>query len=349
MLNVLTFDPGIKKKRYVTAPAKGEEVITHRITGIPENNCYLNLIRRTVIAVLANHGFITRELLVDQDKRIAVLLSLPEDIIRNEADILGFPKFVAFGMADLMSLEPVDKKGRPLRLNQVIYDESAWNMAYKGQMVAEKSRELRKAIYELLMKDCNMKKIIRLSNAVWMEPKEGDFSTIYSHAYVPLSDWEKYHTYLVEVSTHAKCIQNLKQKITVVREAFYGDNRFVKRGNNSRNIIDRSELMSLTNRLMLRTMRVSLKKSGLNSIWEKIRRDPLEYSFSYQCPDTNMRPRTRILMEMVWAEHMWYFPPEDDSEDEDGKPKPKHPRDGQLNFSKFTKTEALRVGFTKVG
>ena len=118
----------IKSKRSIFASLPQD---IHPTIGIPLNKCYLNLLRRTVAGVLANQGFIIREILVNKGKEIALVITLPEENVKIEASCLGINKAVEFGVSDLLSLEPVDSHGRPLRLNQCIYDESVWNENYK--------------------------------------------------------------------------------------------------------------------------------------------------------------------------------------------------------------------------
>ena len=315
--------------------------------------------------MLANHGFLMREILVNDDKQIAVVITLPEEVIKKEADSLDIVKTVDFGIVDLMSLEPVDSKGRPLRLNQVIGDESLWNERYKGQMETEKSKELRRVISTLVTEKCNMKKVIRLAHAVWAEPKEDDTSIIYAHAEVDLSDWEKYRDYLLELSTHIKSLEALKEKVSIIHEAYYSSNRIVKRGNNSRRAIDRLDTDRFINKLVARAMRLCLERSELKCIWDMMKTPPMDYSYQYNCPNSKMRPRVKNFYDLVWADYMSYFPNDDDEDsgeldlnvlDDKSKkttsPSPistsqRHSCD-ELNYSLFTKTERLRAGYTLV-
>lgn len=307
MKNVNDCNTVKNKKRYIGCPAQGIPLDLHPVTGIPQNKCFLNLVRLTITAMLANHGFLIREVLVNKEENIALVLTLPEDSLKREADRLNLNKKVDFGMADLMSLEPVDSKGRPLRLNECIYDERAWNSKYRGK--EEKGAEnLRGIILDLITNHCNMKKVVRLANAKWMEGSSSQFSDIYSHSEVSLSEWEKYRNYLVNLAVHVKSIESLEKKTRFVQQAYYGESRIVKRGNLSRSYLDDVELSKLVNRLVLRAMKKCIEDAKLKTIWDLIQKPPLDYAFEYACPNSHMKPITKRFYDLVWADYCFHLP-----------------------------------------
>ena len=331
---------------------------------MPENACYLTLVRRMVSAVLAHHGFIIRETLVDKDRQIAIVLTLTEGNIQKEAVKLGISKAVDIGVADLLSLEPVDILGRPMRLNSCLYDESVWNHLYSGQKSKDELNKLRRTIHELVTSKCSMKKLVRLANSVWSEPKDADFSQIYRHVAIELGDWEKYRDYLIELSVHTKCIEHLMKKAGLIHRAYFGDNRIVKRGKTSRSAIDSMEIAKLVNRLVLRAMTLCKQKSGLRNIWDLMKTPPMDYTFKYVSPNSHMRPRVKKFHDLVWADYLVFFPhtsewscdidPQDVDQEVDMNKyfnmdkKPKDD-DTEVHHYLFTKSERLRICNSVVG
>lgn len=94
---------------------------------------------------------------------------------------------IEFGVADLMSLEPVDIKFRPLRLNAYLWDKMKWEMEYvRGGTRSERRdlRQLRENIVDLLQTDCNMRKIVKMCKGFWPDPANMD--SIYEPAIVDI-------------------------------------------------------------------------------------------------------------------------------------------------------------------
>ena len=329
------------------------------MTGIPENKCYLNLLRKTIASMLANHGFLIREVLVNKEKEIALVLTLPEEIIKKEASRLNLNKPIDFGLADLLSLEPVDQKGRPMRMNQCIYDERVWNLLYRGQMDSESLRQLRLTILELVTKDCNMKKVIRLARSKWMDEPHENFADIYSHAQVPLGQWEQFRGYLVELSVHVRHIELLETKVRLIQQSFYGDSRMVARGNVSRNYLDDLEIVKLVNRLVMRAMLQCKDQFQLKNIWDLAMKPQLDYSFPFECPNSHMRPHTKKFYDLIWADFSFHYPHEQEEFNEarklmagsadyidDGA---RHPlEDLEIYHYAFSKSERLKVSHALV-
>lgn len=97
---------------------------------------YMTLLRLTMYTLLSYHGFVIREFIShDSDLIIAVCYGhLPN--IRRLAELIGLNKQVSLSILDLMSLEPVDQKFRPLRVNGVLWNERKWNEFYTSDLGA---------------------------------------------------------------------------------------------------------------------------------------------------------------------------------------------------------------------
>ena len=160
---------------------------------------FLTIMRRCVIAVLANQGFLMREVFVDKGKWIALVLTMPEENLKTFAREIGLQKPVEFACSDLMSLEPIDSKNRPLRINGYLLDEKLWEQEYlSDDMDKEKKTtilELRRSIVNLLEDDCNFKSIVRMCGGVWHSHKEEESPpNVFQHAVVDLKEWFAYRS-----------------------------------------------------------------------------------------------------------------------------------------------------------
>lgn len=89
------------------------------------NNCppndFMTLLRNAIVAKLTKNAFMhTRSFVTRCGTKIVVVLKADEEMIRREAQLSGIDKQMELGACDLFSLEPVDKKGRPLRMKPYI-------------------------------------------------------------------------------------------------------------------------------------------------------------------------------------------------------------------------------------
>lgn len=89
------------------------------------NNCppsdFMTLLRNAIIAKLTKNAFMhTRSFVTRCGTKIVVVLKADEEMIKREAKMSGIDKQLELGACDLFSLEPVDKKGRPLRMKPYI-------------------------------------------------------------------------------------------------------------------------------------------------------------------------------------------------------------------------------------
>lgn len=335
----------------------------HPETNISLSACFLNLLRKTVITALTNQGFLVREILVNRGNKIALVLTLPEENIKKEAARMGLNKGVEFGRADILSLEPVDAKGRPLRLNAYLLKGSMWKTAYEAEIGDDPAKQqLRKRILNLLQKDCNMKKMVRIAKGIWAESSQELGGEIYEPVRVSLQTWVEYANYLTELSVHLKSIEFLEKKIRYIKNSFYGGSRIVQRGSINRSFLEEVDITKMTNRLACRAFRLSiLNQPGLINIWNLIGKQPSKYSFPYSSMSSKMKPNNKLLYETIWEETYFTYPhnkakfnrdnnyhgtwksPVDEEEYEKHQEEMEEREKPELYHSLFAKSERLKV------
>jgi len=272
------------------------------------------LMRRTICAALANQGFIMREIFVNHGENIAVILTLPETNMMKVAEDMNLSKAVEFGVADLMSLEPLDSKSRPLRVNPVLYDEQMWERSYgtqKTHVALAEINMIRKQICNLLDTDCNMKSIVRLCQGTWMEKDEN--AGIFESDQPDIEDWRQYLKYLQRLSMHMREIRLLKDKISYIEKEFYGNKRLTTQGNKNKRSIDKIDIIRLINRLVVRAFIESIEKCNrLRNLWDGLGIAPTTYSYEFRRATNRMRPRNRMYYELLWMDYSYTYPYERD-------------------------------------
>ena len=91
---------------------------------------YLTLIRQTVNVTLAYHGIVTREFISTNENLIITVCYIPSMNLTKLAELMGIQKKVNLSVVDLMALEPVDTKNRPLRMNVLLWNHEKWDQFY---------------------------------------------------------------------------------------------------------------------------------------------------------------------------------------------------------------------------
>lgn len=293
----------------------------HKKIGISRSKCFINLLRKSVCAVLSNQGFTMREILVSNGENIAVIMTLPESIIKNEAEDLKISKEVEFGMADMVSLEPVDHKGRPFRLSAYLHNEFMWVSAYAmktqkagilGEIDLQKEAEaktLRRNIVKLLRNEANLKKLVRIAGGMWTEEPGQSPDDIHEPVLIEFEAWKQYEKYLLELAVHIRSIDHLARKANYITKSYYGNSRLVTRGNYSRKFIDDVEISRLVSRLSYRAFKVCIDKyDKLHSLWDVMNTEPQKYSFTYHTVNNRMRPSTKKFFEKIYSDHYFSYP-----------------------------------------
>lgn len=302
---------------------------------------FLTLMRKTVAAVLAQQGFVMREIFVNDGKQIALVITFPEQNLHKYAIKLNMVKTVEFGVVDLLSLEPIDTKGRPLRFNRLLFDEGSWERRYvrdffsnlddtnplksdQSKVTAETERisKLRGQILELLDNDCNFKKISKMCQFIqWdlMEEEPMVSGEILSHEHVPIQVWEDFYGYLVALSMRIHEIRYLRDKINLIIDVHYSDGKVAVHGREKRRRFDNVELKKMITHEVTKAMRDCIHIfPNLENIWTSVNLKPPAYRLDYKNSNNNMRPRTRMFMDSLWRDcYVGYRKPKAPPADED--------------------------------
>jgi len=278
---------------------------------------FLTLLRKTTCAALANQGFLIREIFVNNGKQIALVLTLPERNMHKIAEQMKMSKTVEFGVADLMSLEPIDEKNRPMRVNAYLLDEQLWEKQYTPHFSTDKIEEvlsLRRQIKTLLDTDCNFKRIVRMCEGTWTDTESDYQNNIFDHSIPSLHQWIDYLFYLRCLSMHVRNIMLLKSKINIIEKEFYGTRKMAACGNKDRRDMDKCEVSRLVNRLVVRAMLDTIKLfPGLKNLWDVNGTSPTNYAYEYTSATNKMRPRNRRFYDIVWMDYFYHYPYNKDS------------------------------------
>ena len=302
---------------------------------------YMTLLRKTASAVLANQGFVIREVFLNNGKDIGLVLTLPDETVKKVLLQMGASRVVEFGIADILSLEPIDRKYRPLRLNKHLQEEE-WDRAYlQGKDLSEDGvhamAELRQDIVSLLGTDCEMKHIVRLCGGVWAEENfGGEEQVIYDHEVIKIETWYLYRRFLVELAAQLKFIETNKKKLLTVVNLYYEsviikgeDNRAIKKEKYQAKI----DIHKFTVKEVVKAFSeshatvTSLVNSGefhldhevfldkkikrtkvtnkLNNIWTYLEIQNKEYYHPYQVSNSKMPTfKMRFFHDSLWREYL---------------------------------------------
>ncbi len=165
---------------------------------------FLTLQRQLIYVFLAFQGLIIREFVSSNGEMIIGVCYNHSQNIRKLAQQMSLKKPLDFGMTELMSLEPVDNKYRPFRINETLYSEKKWRESYRtgsrgGRQTQTQKRDgqLRRDIEELV-KQIQFKKIVRKTKGYWDDlgtPKDYEIK-VYDHQVISLGEWRQYKEFL---------------------------------------------------------------------------------------------------------------------------------------------------------
>ena len=94
---------------------------------------FLSLLRQVVNIFLGFQGIIAREFITEDGMFIVNACFGHQHNMKMVSEYLRMKKFLDISFIDLMSLEPIDSKRRPLRLNRALYDQSFWVEHYSAE------------------------------------------------------------------------------------------------------------------------------------------------------------------------------------------------------------------------
>lgn len=178
--------------------------------------------------MLGFQGIIAREFISMDGHFIVTVCFGHEHNLKKVYEYLQINKFLDISMIDLMSLEPLDSKRRPLRLHKVLQKLISWEKKYGSRNlqlfhdIKEKTRQI------------NYMKMVREFNGLWdkdlVEEKNAALQ-IYEHSEVAIGEWENYYQYLVNLSERVAVIrkEHLEKKYKLMLKfysKFYGKTDF---------------------------------------------------------------------------------------------------------------------------
>lgn len=168
----------------------------------------MTLLRQTVNILLAFQGIITREFISMDGHFVVTVCYGHEHNLLKVYEYLQMNKFLDISIVDLMSLEPLDSKGRPLRLHKTLQKRKDWQLMYDkdhDELFDEIRAKLRSIDYQ---------KMVREFKGMWdkdLVKEENAALQIYEHDSVPLDMWKNYLAYL----------RNLDAKVTKIRRDYH--------------------------------------------------------------------------------------------------------------------------------
>lgn len=124
-----------KKEADIKKVLAGKKFLVENSKGVWERKStevkdYMTLLRQTVYVLLAYQGIVIREFVSSDGQFIIAVCFSHEDNLKKIAESMGLRKEIDLSMVDLLSLEPVDYKFRPLRMNNSLWDSNKWDSLY---------------------------------------------------------------------------------------------------------------------------------------------------------------------------------------------------------------------------
>lgn len=167
---------------------------------------FMTLVRQVVNIILGFQGIVAREFISNDGLLIITVCFSHEYNTKMVTEYLRMKKFLDIGFIDLMSMEPLDSKRRPLRLNKYLNDRDKWEERYPKHL------QLYEEINDLL-EDIDYLRIIRDFKGVWdkdMVRRKNCHMQIYEHSVESTDVWREYLKYL----------QNLNERVQDIRKTF---------------------------------------------------------------------------------------------------------------------------------
>ena len=91
---------------------------------------FMTLVRQLVYVILAYHGIVIREFVTSDGKFITAVCYGYIQNMHTIAEVMHMRKKVDLSIVDLLSLEPIDSRSRPLRMNEVLWSKTKWEDVY---------------------------------------------------------------------------------------------------------------------------------------------------------------------------------------------------------------------------
>ncbi|CAK70293.1 unnamed protein product (macronuclear) [Paramecium tetraurelia] len=171
-----------------------------------ETSDILTLIRNAIIIQFSRKGFNVKSFISKDGYTIYLCLYMSEKMLEIAAENFQLPKRLSFCFTDLLSLEPVDKQFRPLRLNGRLWRPDEYNnspyLEYLRPLIIDQIKQI------------NFKRLAREvgQSGLNIELFEYGKSDLYGDQDGPTDEeWTAYYKYLVHLNKHVKIQRSQNQ------------------------------------------------------------------------------------------------------------------------------------------
>jgi uncharacterized protein YkuJ len=181
---------------------------------------FCTLIRQMINILLGFQGIISREFVSSNGLLIVNVCFAHDFNTFMVTEYLRMKQFLDFNTVDLLSMEPIDSKYRPLRLNLYLNKAEKWTEQYNPKGDNSEVEQLRVDILTLINR-IDFPKILRDSKSlpdIDIIKPENCARQIYQHSIEKVSVWQEYHQYLV----------NLDKKVKQIRKSSFIEKQQIK-------------------------------------------------------------------------------------------------------------------------
>ena len=181
---------------------------------------FLTLIRQTIYVILSFQGVVVREFISQDGLFIIAVCYAHKENIMKIGQSLTIKKRIDISMSDIFSLEPVDERFRPLRLNEVLFDDEKWkNQNFPNEYQKKLKKDIKKLLKNLALHQ-KIRKFNSLNDEVYHSQKKIS-DEIIKHAKIDLKTWLDYKIYLTDLTTRVNHIDDqFEKKLEKLKKEF---------------------------------------------------------------------------------------------------------------------------------
>ena len=174
---------------------------------------FLTLVRNIILVKLTMLAKMhTRLFLCSTGKDVLMVLKCDEDVLKKHADSIGTSKQMELGACDLMSLEPVDRRFRPLRIkNFMKMDDLEYN-EYVQERMKKKKISKKEEKEEKEENNENFKEMNDFFDKLLLD-HDGDLQTNCKEIYKKIKDINEEHLRDLLVTKNEKINSHLKKLV----------------------------------------------------------------------------------------------------------------------------------------
>lgn len=279
---------------------------------------FFSLMRNAILYKLSQEaGFKTRSFLDTRGENIFTVLYSCDDNLRVTAELDSFNKQVNIARTDLLSLEPVDRKLRPIRLNILLQVIDIKNITATSMSSCTNYFSFVKPLIIKLLNEINYKRICRDLQINGLDENV----EIIDDEIIPDNLWKAYYEYLVFIKDGVLELRN-KFKYTdvsaneaskAIREA---QKNSYKRKSSSVKKVPNFKIIKKNRRKILAKAYENLflsaldiinsqykKKKPLQTIWDHSKMPYQEAFFDYFQTSNRMSFRVKNKLSSIWKSY----------------------------------------------